>query len=108
MPMDETLLPSIEEGARQRFEAAWRAGRPEPIEALLPPENDPRHLATLEELICIELEFWWKLWGRTGPGEAAANSPALVEGYLERFPALRRPAVLLRLLRQEYLARHLH
>jgi len=31
----------IDEAARRRFEAAWRAGQPEPIQLCLPPEDDP-------------------------------------------------------------------
>src|SRR3712207_363535 len=45
--MDTTAKPSIDEGARKRFEAAWRAGRPEPVERFLPPEEVPHFLATL-------------------------------------------------------------
>ena len=52
-------LDSIDETRRKAFESAWREGRPEPIERFLPPEDDARHLATLEELVHIELEFTW-------------------------------------------------
>ena len=44
------LTGLIDEQARRRFEAAWRTGRPEPIERFLPAEDDPAYQATLEEL----------------------------------------------------------
>ena len=53
---------SIDETVQKHFETAWVKGTPEPIERLLPPENDPKYLATLEELVHIELEFAWKSW----------------------------------------------
>jgi tetratricopeptide (TPR) repeat protein/tRNA A-37 threonylcarbamoyl transferase component Bud32 len=108
-------LDSIDETQRKAFESAWREGRPEPIERFLPPEDDARHLATLEELVHIELEFTWKSW-RAAPHDAPTISPARaptqtsvgpprVESYLKRFPRLNQPEIVLRLLEQEHLAR---
>ncbi len=57
--------------------------------------NEPSYLATLEELVFIDLEFGWK---EAAPG---ATGP-IVEGYLERFPALNQRAIVFRLLRYEY------
>lgn len=109
--MDSTAasLMSIDESARRRFEAAWRDGRPAEIEKFLPPLGDPRRLATLEELVHIDLEQAWKevAQNRTDDG-AAANTRPLVENYLERFPDLKHPDILLRLLQQEYAVRQLH
>ena len=51
---------TIDEHARRRFEAAWLAGRPEVIAACLPTADHPHHLATLEELVHIDLEFRWR------------------------------------------------
>jgi serine/threonine protein kinase len=102
MATEDTLARSIDEGARRRFEAAWREGRPEPIERCLPPEADPRFLATLEELVQIEMEFTWKA------GRAPGARPADVETYLERFPVLRQEAIRRRLLQQEYRVRQLY
>jgi tRNA A-37 threonylcarbamoyl transferase component Bud32 len=82
---------TIDETVRRRFEEAWLGGNPQPIEGCLPARNDPFYLATLEELIHIEMEF---------AGGPDAPSPR-VEAYLERFPDLDAPAIVLRLLRQE-------
>jgi serine/threonine protein kinase len=94
-PVGATL---IDEGARLRFEAAWRQNQPQPIEAFLPPPEQPNHLPTLEELVLVEMEFTWK----KASGDLTANRPALVEAYLARFPQLDQPERVLRLLRQEY------
>src|SRR6516225_6786136 len=98
MSHESTVIRSVDENARRQFEAAWRAGRARSIEDYLPPENDPRYLATLEELILIQMEFVWK--SRHG----GANPP-LVEAWLERFLCLDQPAVTLRLVQQEFLLR---
>ena len=88
--------PSIDEDARRRFEAAWIEGRPLPLDEYLPASSDPRWLATLEELVAIELEFGWKARPASGP---------LLETYFERFPALRQTAIARRLIQQEFAVR---
>jgi hypothetical protein len=93
-PVGATL---IDEGSRLRFEAAWRQNQPQPIEAFLPPPEQPNYLPTLEELVLVEMEFAWKAANRSAP----AARPALVEAYLARFPQLNQPERVLRLLRQE-------
>ncbi len=98
MNPDSSFPDEIDEDARRRFERAWRDGAPVPIEEVLPPANDARHLGTLEELIAIELEFAWRDQDR-GPR---------LEDYRARFETLVDPALLLRLLREEYRVRHLH
>jgi hypothetical protein len=55
---------SIDEESRRRYERARTSGSPQPIEAFLPPEGDPRFLGTLEELVQIELEKAWKSWSQ--------------------------------------------
>src|SRR5436190_14974880 len=107
MSSDSRSALSVDEDARRRFETAWRAGRPEPIEHFLPAEQDPRFLATLEELLLIELEFAWKAWATVGSvGDATAplpqRRPPGVETYLARFPSVNRPDFLHRLLEEEY------
>src|SRR5712691_11075918 len=57
-----TSTGSLDETQRKRFELARREGRMEPIEHFLPGEEQPDYLATLEELVHIELEFAWKAW----------------------------------------------
>src|SRR5690242_1538991 len=98
-----TSVPeSIDEDARRRFEAAWRQGRPESIEQFLPPESHPGYLATLEELIHIDLEFSWKTNRQASDGGTSADLRVeRVESYLSRFPCLNRPDQVIRLLEQE-------
>src|SRR5262249_20616618 len=101
MTLDVTVSPTIDEQARQRFEKAWRDGPPPVLEQFLPKPDDSRYLATLEELIQIEMEFTWK---SHPAGNADASTlqwqPLLVEEYVKRFPALNQPAILRRLLEQ--------
>lgn len=91
----------IDEDARRRFEAAWKAGRPEPIERHLPAPESPSYDGTLEELVLIELEFGWKAHRK---GELTA-APPRVEDYLKRFPGLDRPDLVPELLKHEFLTR---
>jgi hypothetical protein len=95
----ESSAGTLDEAAVRRFEAAWRAGRPEPVERFLPPAGHPLFLPTLVELVAVELEFAWKAGGLDG------GPPPRVEDYLARFPALDRPEVVRRLLRQEWRVR---
>ncbi len=106
MGLDATSMLSVDEKARQKFESAWRSGKPEPIEGFLPPADHPLYLATLEELIHIEMEFAWKFWKQPeDQGQATRVHPPVVEAYLSRFACLKQPAVIERLLQQEYLVR---
>ena len=100
--MSSTVATLIDEGARRRFEASWRNGRPEPIERCLPAVDQPSYLATLLELVLIEVEFFWKPRKRPEPAARADQRPPRVEEYLKRFPALNQPALVLQLLKQEY------
>src|SRR5438105_13853832 len=105
--MSMSIPESVDEDARRRFEAAWRQGKPESIERFLPPESHAAYRATLEELVHIDLEFSWKAGQRAADGAPRPDTrPELVESYLTRFPCLRNPTHLLRLLEQEYLVRH--
>jgi len=102
---------TIDETLRRRFETAWAEGRPVPIEQCLPSLDDPKYLATLEELVHIEIELAWK--SRLEPGPADETQPVSqtvkgsprVEAYLERFSQLDRPEIVVRLLQQEFLVR---
>ena len=51
---DSTVSPPVDEDARRRFEAAWHAGQPEPIERFLPDPDHPLYRGTLEELVHID------------------------------------------------------
>ncbi|MHC4178895.1 MAG: serine/threonine-protein kinase, partial [Planctomycetota bacterium] len=105
---------AIDESLRSRFEAAWRDGRPEPIERFLPDENDARYLLALEELIRIELDLAWTSWstrlrdGSAEPHHQTLVRPSQLEEYLERFPKLNRPEIVLRLVGQERSVRNAH
>ena len=90
---------TIDEDARRRFEAAWAQGAAVPIEACLPPPDDPRWLATLEELVLIEMDRRWKLERASGPR---------VEDFLSRFPRLNQLEIIARLAREEYEIRQAH
>ncbi len=108
MVHEDTHARSIDETARRRFETAWRHGTPQPIEACLPPTDHPYYLGTLEELVHVELELSWKSAAQreASEGSKQPGQPSLVEGYLDRFPPLRDPSIVLRLLHQEYRVRH--
>jgi serine/threonine protein kinase/tetratricopeptide (TPR) repeat protein len=97
----------IDEEARRRFEADWRGGTPHPIETYLPGSEQPLFLATLVELVLIEMEFRWKAKAASG-GEIKIPSPDQVhtqplpiESYVARFPVLGQPAILRQLVQQE-------
>ncbi len=106
MGMTTPTVGSVDENARRQFEEAWRQGRPQPIEQFLPAYNHPDYLATLEELVHLELELLWKSRGEHSTLTAAADRTPCVEDYLARFALLRRPKVVVRLLQQEYRVRH--
>jgi len=106
----QTQVQTIDESLRRQFEAAWLAGKPLAIEECLPRAEDPRFLATLEELVHIDLEFAWRAGTEAGAreaaeGEATVPLPPGVESYLARFPQLNQPGIVLRLLQQEALVR---
>ncbi len=95
--ISEHAIPrTIDDSAAQAFEQAWLAKRAEPIERYLPLSDHPHYLATVEELVQIELEFAWSAFATGGP------TPTTIEDYLRRFPELAEPKALLRLLRQEF------
>lgn len=94
---------SLDEDARRRFEVARREDHAADLRDFLPSENDPRYLATLEELVHIDIELAWK-----SHVPERGTAPPLVEDYLARFPVLGSPDLLRRLLTSEFLARHRH
>ena len=93
MSSNTSATGTIDETARRQFEMAWREKTPHPIEDFLPAPGSPHFLATLEELVQIDLEMRWK----TEPG-----APPRLEAYLLRFPQLDQPERVRRLLHQEY------
>ncbi|MFP6600984.1 MAG: serine/threonine-protein kinase, partial [Pirellulaceae bacterium] len=90
---NDNTYQTIDENIRQQFESAWAAGNPQPIEALVGEPASANYLATLEELVHIELEFRWQ--------ERDPLIRPQLEEYLDRFESLGDPAILSRLLAQE-------
>ena len=90
---DETVYQDVNETIRQQFESSWIAGKPQPIEVLIGDANAPNYLATLEELVHIELEFRWK--------NRSPLQRVVLEDYLERFQQLNQPEIVNRLVQQE-------
>ena len=101
----------IDEAARRQFESDWMSGRPGPIETYLKGSADEQRMATLEELIQIDMEFRWRQWSSSSLEETAtyadqstvqpAEGPPLVETYLDQFPHLSESHVLPRLVEAE-------
>jgi len=99
MNAPHSTILSVDETARRRFEADRKSSAAIAFEAYLPPDSDPRFVPTLEELVLIDLEWSWK----TPDGSAP---PKRVEEYVARFERLREPAILSRLVAEEYRLRH--
>lgn len=103
-------MNAIDEQRRRTFESDWLRGGRRDIVDYLPQPEDPSFLATLEELICIDLEFRLRevtsVKGNASTTvSATVTSLPAVEDYLVRFPQLNDPPILARLLEQEIRAR---
>ncbi len=104
---------SIDEEARKRFESDWLSSESQSISIreYLPGVEAESYLGTLEELVCIDLEFRWRhnLSSQAPAGETISADlnalPTRVEDYLRDFPELNRPDVVARLVEQEIEAR---
>ncbi len=103
MPTPPHSEGQIDEDARRNFESAWLEDQPASIESLLPDTDSPAFLPTLEELICIEMEFAWK-----ARASAGSQQPSRVADYLTRFPVLDIPEIRERLLEEEKQIRRRH
>jgi hypothetical protein len=111
----------------RRFQSAWWNRQPQPLESYLPAEDHSDYLATLEELVLLEIELAYQFreappchdttaaataaagdgTGGGGPGHPLRTCPA-VEDYLARFPRLNQPTIVTRLAAQEFLVRRRH
>ncbi|MCP3914735.1 MAG: protein kinase [bacterium] len=98
------LQGEVDERRRRKFEQAWHAGSPITIDDCLPAPQNESYLGTLEELVCLELEQRCRQADARDADEPRAVP--LVEDYLERFPDLGDDAILMRLVREEFLVRH--
>jgi len=87
---------TIDDGARLRFETAWRTGAPVSIEVCIEGVPVAERLVTLEQLVRSEMLLAWQ----NGRGTT-------VEGYLHRFPELGQDFERMRrLVHQEAWVRH--
>ncbi len=99
-------METVDETIRRKFESDWLTGSQPEISDYLPSEGSQMYLPTLEELICIDLEFRWsQLSLQAKQDESIAQRPPLLEDYLKRYPELNHQLVLHRLIEQEILAR---
>lgn len=104
-------MHTIDEDARRRFESDWLAGQSLSIRDYLPKPDKNSYLGTLEELVCIDLEFRWKPSDRQDSesnqtvtsGQATVQTR--VEDYIREFPELNSSEVIQRLVEQEILVR---
>lgn len=101
-------MNAVDESIRRTFESDWRHGRAGDIASYLPAPDAPSFMATLEELVCIDLEFrWLQLSGvadqttRAPHNEPTVGAQPRVEDYLATFPQLNQAPVLQRLIDQE-------
>ncbi|MCC6619731.1 MAG: protein kinase [Deltaproteobacteria bacterium] len=92
----DVAFDTIDDGARLRFETAWRTGKPVTIEACVDGLAGPARMLTLEQLVRSEMTLAWQ----NGRGTT-------VEGYLRRFPELAEDHERVRrLVHQEAWVRH--
>jgi serine/threonine protein kinase len=99
---------SVDEDARRRFEAAWRSGRRPDLAMFLPDPAEPCYLATLEELIAIDLEMAWKHHGAAATATSGDQvpPPPLLEHYASAYSLLlRHPDAMIRLAAEEFRVR---
>lgn len=104
---------SVDEEARRRFESDWLNHETKSISIrhYLPRPDAQSYLGTLEELVCIDLEFRWQHGAssaETAEQTATAHDslqPTRVEDYLREFPDLDQPEIVARLVEQEVIAR---
>ena len=104
-------MQTIDEYARRRFESDWLAGQSLSIRDYLPKPDKNSYLGTLEELVCIDMEFRWKPSDRqySEPNQTVTSGQATVqtrvEDYIREFPELNSSEVIQRLVEQEILVR---
>lgn len=104
----QVSVVSVDEDARRRFEAAWRSGSRPDLASFLPSPTDSCYLATLEELIAIDLEMAWKQHGAavTATSGDIAGPPPLLERYAASHQVLsQHPEIMTRLATDEYRVR---
>ncbi len=99
-------MESVDETIRRKFESAWLTGSQPEISDYLPAEGSQMYLPTLEELICIDIEFRWsQLTLKASKNDNDSQKLPLLEDYLRRYPELDDQLILRRLVEQEIFAR---
>ena len=88
----------IDESARERFEQAWLEEKPLSIAECVKTTVAESRVATLMELVLIDMEFSWKQHAVVD----GAASPNLLETYVEEFPELAEAELIQELLEEEY------
>ena len=92
----------IDEQILSDFERAWIMGEPKSIAECLANVADESRIATLVELVLIDIEFAWKQRHESDP------KPRLLESYVEEFKELADDKTLQQLLEEEYRIRLKH
>ena len=88
----------IDEQILQRFELSWQRGSPHAIADLLPETEDQSYLATLEELVHIDIEFRGTRQQEDPTSDLILQS---ISDYVDQFPELSDPAIIRRLIQQD-------
>lgn len=96
----------VDETLRRKFEPDWLTGSQPEIADYVPSQGSQVYLPTLEELICIDLEFsWTQSNSPTTRDKNALQTPPLLEDCLCKYPELGDQDIVRRLIDQEILAR---
>jgi len=90
-----------DEDAIERFESAWEESEAA-IDAFVPEEASDSRLATLLELVIIDLEFRWK---RATSPNGTNGEVRPIEHYVQRFPELDVSSVRDKLIEEEFTIR---
>ncbi len=102
-PVESPSISSrVDESLRRAFEAAWRSGRPPSFQPYLPAPSSELYLATLIEVVCIDLENRWKATHlAASQGRDILPVPPMLEEYLASYPELSSEQVLPKLIQEE-------
>ena len=95
-------LDEPDEQLIRRFETAWKGSEPR-IEEFAPDSDVVNGLATLREMVIIDIEFRWKRFAAADQLELLR--PETLDFYLLRFPQLRKAVHLEELAQEEFATR---